>query len=146
MLKLREVMTVGVLLLNSSATGWGQQPEPPPNTQVKATVYFYRERAFNAMLGKMPIFMDENQIADLVNGRYFVANLPPGRHIFRCRTKLEAIAVDLKPGAEYYLRAELIQSFTKNHWRVIQVMNDQGKGDVRRLKPLEPKYISTIIQ
>ena len=38
----------------------------------------------------------------------------------------EAIAVEIEPGEEYYLRAELIQGFTKNHWHIVQVAKEQG--------------------
>ena len=110
----------------------------------KAMVYVYRERAFVGNLRKMPIFMDEIQIGDLVNGRYFKAELNPGKHVFRCRTKIEAIPVELIAGQDYYLRAELIQGALKNHWRIIQVMRDQGKSDIARLKPLDEKYVSPV--
>jgi len=110
----------------------------------KATLHFYRERAFTGSARKMPIFMDEVQIADLVNGRQFTTTVDPGKHVFRCRTKPEAIEVVIEPGAEYYLRAELIQGFTKNHWRVIQVSKEQGEVDIQKLKPLDVKDITPL--
>lgn len=107
----------------------------PADSTAKATLHFYRERAFVGSARKMPIFMDEVQVADLVNGRQFTMAVDPGKHAFRCRTKPEAIEVAIEPGAEYYLRAELIQGFTKNHWRIVQMSSEQGKLDIERLKP-----------
>lgn len=94
----------------------------------------------------MPIFMDEQQIADLVNGRYFAAKVDPGKHTFRCRTKIEAIPVEIVSGHDYYLRAELIQGFTKNHWRIVHMSNEQGAEDIQRMKPLDLKNISPVVR
>lgn len=87
--------------------------------QTKGVIHFYRERAYVGSLRKMPIYVDEIKIADLVNGRFFTTELDPGKHVFRCQTKVEAIEVQIEPGKEYYLRAEIMQSFTKNHWRMV---------------------------
>ena len=110
----------------------------------KSTLHFYRERAFVGSARKMPIFMDEVQVADLVNGRQFTMTVDPGVHTFRGRTRPEAIDVTVEPGGEYYLRAELIQGFTKNHWRIVQMSSEQGALDVERLKPLDVQHIAPL--
>jgi len=135
-------MRILTAILLLTAVACAQEPAKAS----KAIIHLYRERAYTGSLRKMPIFMDEQQIADLVNGRFFVAKLEPGKHVFRCRTKLEAITVELVAGQDYYLRAELIQGFTKNHWRVIEVTNDQGAADIERLKPLDVKYVSPSVR
>jgi hypothetical protein len=113
-----------------------------PSPKSKAKLHFYRERAFVALLRKMPIYIDEVKVADLVNGREFSMLAEPGKHVFRCLTKAEAIQADIEQGGEYYFRAELIQGFTKNHWHVVQVAKQQGEADVRSLKPLDLNDIS----
>ena len=110
----------------------------------KAVVHFYRERAFQAALRKIPINVDGVKIADLVNGRQFTIRLDPGKHILRSKTKLKAISVNMKPGQEYYFRAEFSQGFMKNAWVVVQVANEQGAADIQRLKPLDMKDIAAI--
>jgi hypothetical protein len=137
---------VRILLMLFLLIGAAVAQELTPVLGSKATVHFYRERAYVASLRKMPIFMNEQQIADLVNGRFFVAKIDPGKHVFRCRTKLEAITVELVAGGEYYFRAELIQGFAKNHWRVIQVTNEQGASDISRLKPADAKDVSSSLR
>jgi len=120
---------------------------PAPNNQMKqgqAILHLYRESAYVGSLRTMPIFIDEVQVAALVNGRQFSMTVDPGKHVFRCRTKDEAIIVDIKPGEEYYLRAELIQTFAKNHWHIVQVTSEQGDVDIKTLKPLDPKDITPL--
>ena len=129
-------------------------PSPGPGTaqasgtsgveETKAVAHFYRERAYVGSLRKMPIYVDEVKIADLVNGRFFITHLDPGKHALRCQTKDEAIQVQMEPGKEYYLRAELIQTFAKNHWRIVQVEKEQGRADIQRLKPLDPDHIGPL--
>ena len=84
------------------------------------------------------------QVADLVNGRQFSMTVEPGKHVFRCRTKPEAIEIEIEAGRDYYLRAELIQGFTKNHWRIVQVAEQQGEVDVQRLKPLDVEHVAPL--
>jgi hypothetical protein len=110
----------------------------------KAVVHFYRERAFQASLRKIPINIDEVKIANLVNGRQFTIRLDPGKHIIRSKSKLKAISVNMKPGKEYYFRAEFSQGFWKNEWLIVQVANEQGAADIQRLKPLDLKDIAPL--
>lgn len=120
---------------------------PPASNRMKqgqATLHFYRERAYVGSLRTMPIYIDEVQVAEVVNGRQFSMTLDSGRHVFRCRTKAEAIAVEIQPGDEYYLRVELIQGFTKNHWHIVQVAKEQGELDIKALKPLDIEDIAPL--
>jgi hypothetical protein len=132
------------LLLVTTCWALSQQASGPAPQETKAIVHFYRERAYVGSVRKMPIFVDEVKIADLVNGRYFTTKLDPGKHVFRCQTRTEAISVVMEPGTEYYLRAEIIQGFTKNHWRLVQMSNPQGEADIQRLKPLNPQHIAPL--
>ena len=63
---------------SSPAPGRDTQAEPPADSAGKATLQLYRERAFVGSARKMPIFMDEVQVADLVNGRQFTMTVDPG--------------------------------------------------------------------
>jgi hypothetical protein len=125
-----------IFLLTTAA--FAQSPQ-------KAIVHFYRERAYVGSLRKMPIFMDEQQIGDLVNGRFFVAKLDPGKHVFRSRARLEATTVELASGHDYYLRIDLREGW-KNHWRLLLVTNEQGAGDIERLKPADAKDVAASVR
>jgi hypothetical protein len=117
-----------------------------PSSDPRAVLHFYRERAFTGSLRKMPVYIDGVKVADLVNGRQFSTPVDPGKHVFRCQTKDDAIQVNIESGRQYYLRAELVQSFTKNHWRIVQMSDQQGELDVERLKPLDPTDILPVAQ
>lgn len=112
----------------------------------KAVVHFYRERAFQASLRKIPINIDGVKIANLVNGRQFTIRLDPGKHIIRSKTKIKAISVNIKPGEEYYFRAEFSQGFMKNKWLIVQVADEQGAADIQGLKPLDIKDIAAFVR
>jgi len=116
-------------------------PRVQASSDADVVLHFYREKAFVGSARKMPIYIDEVKVADLVNGRQFTMTVGAAKHVFRCQTKEEAIAIKLEPAHEYYLRAELIQSFTKNHWHLVEVSQQQGETDVQALKPLDPSDI-----
>jgi hypothetical protein len=115
---------------------------PPTWHQAKAVAHFYRERASPGAWVKWSIYADDVKIADLVNGRYFAAEIGPGMHVFRCGRKPESIQVRTDAGSEYYFRAELIIGFRRNGLRIVQVTKDQGEADVQRLRPLDPQHIA----
>jgi len=119
-------------------------PTNNPTKADRATLHFYRERALSASARKMPIYIDEIQVADLVNGRQFSMVIDAGKHVFRCRTKPEAIKLEIEPGKEYYLRAEFIQGFIGNRWRIVEMSKEQGEADVQRLKPLDVTDITPL--
>jgi hypothetical protein len=131
-----------VMLAMVKAPNTGTSTEEAAGQDTKAVVHFYRERAFQASLRKIPINLDGTKIADLVNGRQFTIRLDPGKHIIRSKTKLKAISVNMKPGKEYYFRAEFSQGFMKNEWVIVQVANEQGAADIQRLKPLDIKDLA----
>lgn len=131
-----------VMLAMVEAPNAGTPNERAATQDTKAVVHFYREKAFQASLRKIPINLDGAKIANLVNGREFTIRLDPGKHIIRSKTKLKAISVNMKPGKEYYFRAEFSQGFMKNEWVIVQVANEQGAADIQRLKPLDTKDIA----
>jgi len=67
------------ILLATACWALSQQATTPATQETKAIVHFYRESAFAGSLRKMPIYVDEMKIADLVNGTYFTTKLDPRR-------------------------------------------------------------------
>lgn len=119
-------------------------PSPLKTAQVEptASLHFYRDRLLAAKFRTMPIYVDEQQIASLVDARQFTVPIKPGKHTFRCRTKDDAITVEIEPGREYYFRAEFVQGIVTNRWRIVQIANQQGEFDTQRLRPLDPADIT----
>ncbi len=120
--------------------------EAGPEEKGKAVVYFYREARFVGSGARVPFYVDNVEMADLVGGRYFRTTLKPGKHVFRCtksrRGRTEEIQVQTAPNQEYYLRAEFLQpSIAKSYWHILLTTKEQGEADIQRLKPLQGKIV-----
>src|SRR5262249_3330093 len=73
------------------------------------------------------------------NGRYFAANIDPGKHVFRSNDKQSGVELDVKPGQKYFLRVEIATGFMKRHGRLVLVPAEQGTYELQssKLKPLD---------
>jgi hypothetical protein len=129
-----------------AAFAHAQQPETA-TTQVEntskahdansqATVYVYRYKQFVGSALSPSVYCDESELARMDNGKFFVAKLSPGKHVFRSNDKQAGIDVDLKAGQEYYIRVELATGFMKGHGRLVSVAPEQGSYEIKKLKPL----------
>ena len=129
-----------------------QQPEgaptqvekPPAAHQEKesqATVYIYRYKQFVGSALSPSVYCDENEMARMDNGKFFVVKLAPGKHVFRSNDKQAGIESDLKAGQDYYIRVELATGFMKGHGRLVSVGSDQGSYEIKNLKPLSAEKI-----
>jgi hypothetical protein len=103
----------------------------------QATVYVYRYKQFVGSALAPSVYCDETELARMENGRFFVAKLSPGKHVFRSNDKQAGIDVDLKGAQDYYIRVELATGFMKGHGRLISVAPEQGSYEIKKLKPLE---------
>jgi hypothetical protein len=106
------------------------------STDSRATVYVYRYKQFVGSALSPSVYCDENELARMDNGKFFVVKLPPGTHIFRSNDRQAGITVDLKGGQEYYIRVELAAGFMKGHGRLLWVGPEQGTYEIKNLKPL----------
>jgi hypothetical protein len=103
----------------------------------EATVYVYRYKQFVGKALSPSVYCDENELARIENGRFFVVKLPAGKHVFRSNDKQAGIDVDLKAGEQYYVRVELATGFMKGHGRLLAVAPEQGAYELKALKPLD---------
>jgi hypothetical protein len=116
-----------------------------PATQAeKAKVYFYRYKQYAGSALAPSVYCDEAELARMQNGRYFTVNLAPGKHTFRSNDKQSGVEVDLKPGQEYFLRVELVAGFMKGHGRVVAVVPEQARFELKakNLKPLDADKVT----
>jgi hypothetical protein len=116
-----------------------------PATQTgKAKVYFYRYKQYAGSALAPSVYCDEAELARMQNGRYFTVNLAPGKHTFRSNDKQSGVEVDLKPGQEYFLRVELVAGFMKGHGRVVAVVPEQARFELKakNLKPLDADKVT----
>jgi hypothetical protein len=117
--------------------------QPAPQTE-KATVYFYRYKQYVGSALAPSVYCDEAELARMENGRYFTVKLAPGKHTFRSNDKQSGAEVDLKPGQEYFLRVEIAAGFMKGHGRLIAVVPEQARFELRakNLKPLDADKVT----
>jgi hypothetical protein len=154
------LLTCVVTFCSLAGFGFAQQPassQPPapqtesapattqPATQMeKATVYFYRYKQYAGSALAPSVYCDEAELARMENGRYFTVKLAPGKHTFRSNDKQSGAEVDLKPGQEYFLRVEIAAGFMKGHGRLIAVVPEQARFELRakNLKPLDADKVT----
>jgi hypothetical protein len=114
-------------------------PRVPDTKTSKATVYVYRYKQFVGSALAPSIYCDGAELARMENGRFFTANLDPGRHTFTSNDKQSGIDLDLKAGEEYFIRVEIAAGFAKGHGRLLLVPREQGVYELKsdKLKPLD---------
>jgi hypothetical protein len=102
----------------------------------QASVYVYRYKQFVGSALSPSVYCDETELARMDNGKFFVAKLSPGKHVFRSNDKQAGIEIDIKGGQDYYIRVELATGFMKGHGRLVLVTPEQGSYEIKKLKPL----------
>lgn len=107
------------------------------NANARSTVYVYRYKQFAGSALSPSVYCDDNELARMDNGKYFLVTLTPGQHVFRSNDKQAGINVDLKPGEKYYIRLEIAAGFMKGHGRLVSVAAEQGSYEIKKLKPLD---------
>ena len=107
----------------------------------QASVYVYRYKQFVGSALSPSVYCNDNELARMDNGRFFVAKLTPGKHVFRSNDKQAGVEVDLKGGQDYYIRVELATGFMKGHGRLLLVAPEQGSYEIKKLKPLDADKI-----
>ena len=110
----------------------------------KATVHIYRYKQFVGSALSPSIYCDGAELARMENGRYFTANLEPGKHTFTSNDKQSGIDLDLRAGDEYFMRVEIAAGFAKGHGRLVLVPREQGVYELKsdKLKPLDANKVA----
>lgn len=102
----------------------------------KAAVYIYRYKQFNGAALEPSIFVDDHEVARMDNGRYFILQVPGGTHSFRSNDKQSGIEIEMKPGEMHFVRVEIATGFLKGHGRLVHMMPDQGRFEIKKLQYL----------
>jgi len=106
-----------------------------------ATVHFYRYRQYQGSALNPSVYCDGVRLARIWNGAFFDVKIPPGPHTFYAEDKQAGAVVTLESGKEYFFRTDLQVGVFKGHFRLTMVMPEQGKYDLGKLKPMDPKDI-----
>jgi hypothetical protein len=106
-----------------------------------AMVYVYRYKVLGGIYlrrfeFKPSVYCDEQEIALMDEGRYFVIKLEPGRHLFRSADKRSGGWLTVKPGETYYLRFDFIPHFPKVRRELGAVLPEQAVYELKNLQYL----------
>jgi hypothetical protein len=97
----------------------------------------YRQRRYAGSALAPSIYVDDQQIARVGNGRRVSIRLTPGPHTIRSDDKSSAISLDVKQGQEYFIRVDEATGFWKGHGRLTLVLPEQGSAEYKLEKPIE---------
>lgn len=106
-----------------------------PASDAKATLYIYRPRRYAGAALKPSVYADDTELVRLENGRFFVARLNPGAHTIRSNDKATGVELEMKGGAEYYVRIDIEAGAWKGHGKLTLVLPEQGQYEVKQEKP-----------
>lgn len=141
-------IAIAAFCLSLSLSANAQEPQTPTTTKAEdkqvtssngsmATVYFYRYKQYVGSALSPSVYCDDGELARMENGRFFVASITPGKHVFRSNDKQAGVEAELRAGQDYYVRVELVSGVLKGHGRLTLVQPEQGAYEVKKLKPLD---------
>jgi hypothetical protein len=102
-------------------------------------LHVYRQRRFVGSALAPSIYVDDQQVARVGNGRRFTAKLTPGTHGIRSDDKSSSVSLDVKPGQDYYIRIDEEAGAWKGHGKLTLLQSEQGKPEYALVKPVEPE-------
>jgi hypothetical protein len=115
--------------------------EKAPATQAAPAsvglIHVYRQRRFVGSALAPSIYVDDQQVARVGNGRRFTAKLTPGTHGIRSDDKSSSVSLDVKPGQDYYIRIDEEPGALKGHGKLTLLQSEQGKPEYALVKPVE---------
>lgn len=151
------VTLVAFLLLFPCAFAQGPEQKPStrpaapaaePKADRYAIVYIYRHKVLGGPMLfelKPSVYLDDQEIARMDDGRYFVFQLEPGRHSFRAADKRSGGWLSVKPGETYYLRYDSIPHVPKVRRELGAVLPEQATYELKNLRYLDADKISSAL-
>ena len=100
-------------------------------------LHVYRQRRFVGSALAPSIYVDDQQVARVGNGRRFTAKLTPGTHGIRSDDKSSSVSLEVKPGQDYYIRIDEEAGAWKGHGKLTLLQSEQGKPEYALVKPVE---------
>ena len=111
-------------------------PGAPAVDATHAMIFVYRHKQFAGSGLEPSVYLDENQVARMDNGRFFVIKVAPGKHTIRSNDKQSGIEMELVAGKSYYVKVEIATGFWKGHGRLLLMQPEQATYEVKKLEPL----------
>ena len=121
----------------AAATQKASAAESTPAAASVGLLHVYRHRRYVGSALAPSIYVDDNQVARVGNGRRVTVKLTPGVHGVRSDDKSSAVSLDVKPGQEYYIRIDEETGAWKGHGKLTLLQSEQGKPEYSLAKPVE---------
>jgi hypothetical protein len=103
----------------------------------KATVYVYRPSKFVGKALEPSVFLDDQKLLDMDNGRYFALRLDAVRHIIRSNEKDSEIDQTWEAGKTYYVKITIAAGMMKGHGQMGMVTEKLAVKEMQKLRPLD---------
>ncbi len=107
---------------------------------VKTTIYRPKRNAF--AMSTPSVYIDNQEVARLDNGRFLVLALSPGKHVVTSSMKTAPLAVDVEPGKPLYFEMVILPGTWRGGGRLIPVAEDDALPALKKLKPLDAHWIT----
>jgi hypothetical protein len=107
----------------------------------KATVYVYRPGKFMGKALEPSVFLDEQKLLDMDNGRYFTLKLDPGKHTVRSNEKDSEIDQTWEAGKKYYVKITIAAGMMKGHGQMGMVTEKLALKEMEKLQPLDAEKV-----
>jgi hypothetical protein len=108
----------------------------------QATVHIYRYRLAVNQAAHPTVSCDTFPVVRIQNGRVYSMKVSAGRHTFTTVDGATGTPLDIEPGKEYFLRVD----YTPNavyvaHAALVLVPPEQGSVEIKKLRPLDGRFI-----
>lgn len=106
-----------------------------------ATVIIYRPKSMIGMALHPTVMLDGKDLINVANGTVWKGSFTPGHYLFEMDDRKSKADLDLAKGETYYMRVDIVAGVWKGGGRLTQVVEQQGSGDIAKLRPLPEKEI-----
>jgi hypothetical protein len=122
----------------SASTGW----DATSQASLKATVFVYRPGKFFGKALEPSVFLDEQKVLDMDNGRYLTLSIPAGRHILRSNEKNSEIDQVWQAGQTYFVKITIAAGMMKGHGQMGMVTEKLALAEMKKLRPLNRENVT----
>ncbi len=110
-----------------------------PNTDT-SFLYIYRGGQFGGALSNFSIWVDDEKICKISNGKYIKVALTPGTHKVEAKVggvgimkKETSIEVDVVKGKSNFVSCNMKQSITRVRLEMTEVVEKNGQKDIEKM-------------
>ena len=107
----------------------------------KATLYVYRPSKFMGKALEPSVFLDEQKLLNMDNGRYLALKLDAGRHIVRSNEKDSELDQTWEAGKVYCIKITIAAGMAKGHGQMGMVTETLALREMQKLRPLDRDHV-----